>query len=282
MDKERVIALLKKYTGHEHIELTSRGNTAIFAALYVARKLRQKRKSILIPDQGGWLSYKTYPRHLELNITELKTDYGLIHPAHLALALKKEDINSLVYENPAGYFAHQPVSEIYDACSGKCTVVLDVSGCIGDPMLCKGEAADIMVGSFGKWKPVEVGYGGFVSMRERRHYEIAKEIFNTTAFDDTHLDKLFEKLLGVPQRLESLYQQCERIKPDLSAYKVLHRDRKGINVVVAYDSQKEKDSIIGYCDDSAYEYTICPRYIRVMRDAVSIEVKREHSKKPKE
>ena len=71
--KEQVIKQLQKLSGHEFIELTSRGNTAIFAAIYCARKITGLGK-VLIPDQGGWLSYTKYPKMLEMEAEEVKTE----------------------------------------------------------------------------------------------------------------------------------------------------------------------------------------------------------------
>jgi hypothetical protein len=47
--KEKIIQLLKKYSGHDNIFLTSRGNTAIFIALYIGRKLGFNKR-VLIQD----------------------------------------------------------------------------------------------------------------------------------------------------------------------------------------------------------------------------------------
>jgi hypothetical protein len=210
---------------------------------------------------------------LELKVQELKTKDSLIMPDELKNALDN-DTNCLIYQSPGGYFAMQDARMIYEAAAGRCSVILDVSGCLGDPVACNGRHSDIMVGSFGRSKPVEVGYGGFVSFKHRKDYEYAQEIFNTTAFDDEYLEPLYEKLLRVPGRLQTMYRECEKIKQELNDYPVLHSDRKGIVVVVAYTSEKQKSAIISYCERNKYEYTQCPRYIRVMRDAISIEVKR--------
>ena len=82
--KQKVIDLLKKITNEKYIELTSRGNTAVFASLYCARKLNPK-KTVLIPDQGGWFTYKKYPIYLELQTEQVKTDYGIIDLKDLLL-----------------------------------------------------------------------------------------------------------------------------------------------------------------------------------------------------
>ena len=48
----------------------------------------------------------------------------------------------------------------------------------------------------------------------------------------------------------------------------------GINVIVKFNNAEEKLKLIDYCKLYGYEFTLCPRYIRVLEDAISIEVKR--------
>jgi histidinol-phosphate/aromatic aminotransferase/cobyric acid decarboxylase-like protein len=268
---EEVIRLLKQYTGHEEVRLTSRGNTAIFAALYIARKVNP-RKGVLIPDQGGWLTYKKYPKMLGLEVKDVKTHYGLIDLKDLNSKL--EDASALLYANPAGYFAEQDIAGIYKACKGRALVIMDVSGCLGDKSLCDGRYADLIVGSFGRWKPVNLGYGGFVSAKDKEHFVKAKEIFNTVTFEEKYYPILVRKLEEVRERLKKFYKECEKMKKELKSFDVIHRKRKGIVVVVKYSSEDEKSCIIDYCEKNKYQYTLCPRYIRVEEKAVSIEAKR--------
>jgi len=264
MNKESVLDLLKHYTKHKYIELTSRGNDAILTALLIAKSLSKKK--VIIPDQGGWFSYRTYPKKLGLEVVEIKTDYGLIILDILKKSLDNESV--FLYANPAGYFAHQDIKKIYEVCNNKSLVILDVSGCIGDKSLCDGDYADIMVCSFGRWKPVNVGYGGLISSKKDYLMEAFSE------FDKKYADVLYKKLLSVRDRLKFFYDKCEKIKKDLNMFKIIYSDRKGINVVVRFDNCKEKEKILSYCQDKGYEWTLCPRYIRVNVNAISIEVKR--------
>ncbi|MBI4141867.1 hypothetical protein HY484_03010, partial [Candidatus Woesearchaeota archaeon] len=43
---------------------------------------------------------------------------------------------------------------------------------------------------------------------------------------------------------------------------------------VKFNNEQEKQQLIDYCNKNKYEYTLCPRYIRVMDNAISIEVKK--------
>ncbi|MBW2984917.1 hypothetical protein KY361_07380 [Candidatus Woesearchaeota archaeon] len=269
--RDKITDLLKKLSSHPFIELTSRGNTAIFAALYCARKLQLGKKNILIPDQSGWFTYKKYPKMLGLNPIEVKTDYGIIDLDDLKK--KSENANCLLYSTPAGYFAEQPVKEIYSVCKkNKCMVILDVSGSIGRHDY--GAYCDFAVCSFGEWKPVNLGYGGFVSALEKEFFEKPKEIFNTTSFDEKYFPELIEKLKSLKKRYELFDRVNKKIKKGLKDFDILHKDSDGINVIVKFKDELEKDKIVKYCEKNKLEFTICPRYIRVKEKAVSIEVKR--------
>lgn len=269
--KRKIIELLKKYTKHDYIELTSKGDNAIFAALCCAKKNNSK-KLILAPEQGGWFSYLNYPKKLGFKLQLVKTDYGVIDLKELNKKMQNKNFCALIYANPAGYFAEQPVKEIYEACKkNNCLVILDASGSIGSE-ICNGEYADIIVGSFGKWKPVNLGYGGFLSAKEKKYFAFKSNIAN---FDEKYLPLLYEKLKNVKKRYKLFNRVNKKIKKDLNKFEILHKDKKGINVIVKFAGEKEKNKIIDYCAKNKYRYTICPRYIRVNENAVSIEVKRQ-------
>ena len=253
---EETLALLKEYTNHNHIRLTSSGNKAILAALNIAKK--QGCKTVLIPDQGGWLTYRDFTKKLNMEIKEIRTDYSLLDLEDLK---NKIDENScLLYSNPAGYFANQDIEGIYKICKDKCLVILDCA------CLCDGNYADIMVGSFGEWKIVNLGYGGFISSNKKLELE--------DDFDENKLAGLNEKLKNLRSRLDFLYNKCDQIKKDLKSFEIIHKNKKGIVVVVKFNNDKEFKDLKDYCERNNLEFTKCPRYIRVNEDAISIEVKR--------
>lgn len=267
--KQQIIELLKKITNEIYIELTSRGNTAVFTSLYCARKINPK-KTVLIPDQGGWFTYKKYPKYLEFDIKEVKTDYGVIDLKDLEKKIK--DVCCLLYSNPAGYFAEQPVKEIYNICKGKCLVILDVSGSIG--LKDYSKSCDFMIGSFGEGKPVNLGYGGFTAVNNKELFDKPKEIFNLTVFEEKHYKGLLEKLRDLEKRYQYYNKINKKIKKELENYNIIHKDKKGINVVGKFKDKAEKEKIIDYCKKHKYPFRICPFYIRVKEKAISIEVKR--------
>ena len=74
---DKVIKKLKELTRHSSVKILNSGNAAIFAAAYIISKTCTK-KLVLVPDQGGWMSYSTYPLIFGLNVKELKTDKGIL------------------------------------------------------------------------------------------------------------------------------------------------------------------------------------------------------------
>lgn len=261
--KQEIIVKLKKLTKHNYLELVQRGNKAILAAFQLAQK------EVLIPSEGGWITYQQYPKKLNLKLTELKTKDAVLDLEDLKVKSKKADL--LIYQNPGGYFAEQPYQEIYKICKkNNCLVVLDVSGCIGTD-LCDGNYADIMLSSFGKWKLVEAQGGGFISCQDQR-------LFNQLKLkpleEKNKLKKILVSLEKLNSRIMFLLSKREQILEDLKEFEILHPKDLGFVVVVKYKLKEEKNKLIRYCKKNNLEYTECPRYIRVNEIALSIELKR--------
>lgn len=270
--KDKILNKIREYTKHKYVKLTNRGNCAILSALYIAKKVNP-RAFMLIPDQGGWPTYCTYSELIGMSVKEIKTNFGVIDLNDLK---KKANTGSaFIVGSLAGYFAAQQIDEIYKICSeAGCLLILDVSGSIGDDKLCNGEKADLMIGSFGKWKVVDAGYGGFVSTNDLSYFEKAEVPFSLIRIYDDAYPEILKKLLEARKRLDLLYETARKVKKDLAKYDILHREKEGINVVVKYDGTSEKDSIIQYCKDNNLEYVECPKNIRVETEAISIEIKR--------
>lgn len=251
-------AILKKYTKHKNVAITDSGNDALLAALKIARRVNPKR-NILIPDQGGWLTYKDYPKRNGFNVIELKTNKGVINLDVLRNLVG--GASALLITSFAGYYAEQPLKEISNMCrSNGCLLIEDVSGSLGDGVLCNGDYADVIFGSFGKWKIANYGRYGFVSSN-----------FNLGINSLDGDSKLFDKIKDSRLRLDKLIRLAEKVKRDLGDFNVFHRDKRGVNVVVGYDQK-----VIDYCDNNGYEYVICPKYIKVMEKAISVELKRKN------
>lgn len=261
--KQRVIDKLKEFTKHKNILLTNRGNQSIFLSLYLIKKLTNKN-NILIPDQGGWFTFRTYPKILGFNIQEVKTNNGIIDLRDL----KEKSNNSaaLLFTSFAGYFAEQPLEEISEICKqNNCLLIEDASGSITDNILCNGKYSDIIIGSFGDWKVINLGYGGFISANH--NLEEIKDLSNIIRLPVNIYKDLYQLLNK--ERLTRLLKKHNEVKEELVEFKIFHNDKRGLNVVTEYNHK-----ILDYCKKNNYQYLICPKYIRINKKAVSIELKR--------
>ncbi|MBN2422931.1 NUDIX domain-containing protein [Candidatus Woesearchaeota archaeon] len=259
--------ILKELTGKKHIIFTDRGNTSILLALKLCKSLN--KKDILIQDQGGWLTYRDFPKKLKLNLSEIKTDYGIVDTEELKNNCN-EDSAFLLNSFP-GYFAEEEnISEIQKTCNqNKTFLINDASGSIGTG---SAKTGDVILGSFGRAKPINVEYGGFIATDNENYYDFLVNENKKQVIP--FYDSLYEKLTGLNARRERLYLINKKIKSDLTDFEIVHKSKQGINVIVKFNNEQVKNRIIKYCNKNNYEYTLCPRYIRILDDAVSIEVKR--------
>ncbi|MBD3303715.1 hypothetical protein GF343_01095 [Candidatus Woesearchaeota archaeon] len=250
---------LQELTGKQKIKLVESGDHAILSVLKHCKNLGKEK--VLIQDQGGWLTYRDYPKKAGLEKIELMTDYGIIDPD--ALKAKADEKSIFLVNSLNGYFSEQPMQEIAKICAEKkCLLINDASGSIGTEL---AKVGDVIIGSFGKDKPVNLHYGGFIA-HDSGEFEGEFDESKLSALSE-ELDKLFAKLLAWETK-------NAKIKEDLKDFDVIHPESKGINVIVKFSNEEEKEKILEYCEKNDLPYTICPRYIRVNCDAVSIEVKR--------
>ena len=262
--------ILKTLTHHPFLEIVFRGNAAITSALSIF----PKESTILIPEEGGWIHYKKAPLQLGLKVMEVKCDDAKINLTDLREKINSVKPAALLYQNPGGYFAQQPMKEIYELChKNKCVVIMDVSGSIGTP-LCDGKYADILVGSFGEGKLVEAKVGGFISCKDEKIWRRVNSAVNILA-DEKSLKVIHHHLLHLSARIEYLQKIRQDVLQDLSEFSIPYPQDIGFVVVVKYNDENEKQKIIGYCRKNNFAYTQCPRYIRINKPAISIELKRE-------
>jgi len=264
--KNNVFERLKKYTKHDNIFFVPRGNKAIFSALKIVHGSGFNK--ILIPDQGGWLTYSHYAKKLKFDVKMLETDYGIINLDNL-----KENNAAIIYSNPAAYYAEQPFKEIYEICKkNNIIVILDISGCIGSDFY-HGNYADVIVCSFGRWKPINLGYGGFISIQDKEILKLNNNFLKNLEFKEKYA-ALYNKLIDLKTRYDFFEKINKKIKSELKNLNILHKYKNGINVIIKFDNDKEKNKIIDYCEKNKYEFVVCPKSIKVNENAISIEVKR--------
>ena len=242
------INILKQLTNKKYIILTKSGNQALKEVIKLF-----PNKLFLIQQEGGWYTYKQFPKKFQ----EINTSNCNISLTDLQ---KKANSNTILLINSlSAYSSPQPMQKIRKICkSKKCLIINDVSASIGTKI---AKIGNIIVGSFGKAKPINLEYGGFIASN--------KKLNIIASFDKEKLKQLKQKLLELPSRLKFLYSLSEKVKKDLKDFKIYNKKQKGLNVITEFNQK-----IITYCNKNNYEYFICPNYIKINKKAISIELKR--------
>ena len=285
-------------TSHDHAKIVNSGNSAILAVM------SNFNGKILIPDQGGWIGFKRMAEFLGIETKEVSTELGIINTDILADSIKKNNPDALFITSFAGYTAEQPVKEIYEVCEDAgVTLVEDASGSLGDETgkLANGKHAHVIVASTGAPKTVNVGSGGFISTNNEKILNDTKNILKTLKADPMTCAGISQELKNAPNVLSKTMEACEflkkmlkkeldleadlrkhelvenaLLKKDLNESKtILHFDKRGINVAITTDNPKKT----GYELRKRLKVhgggivTVCPRYERLMADAVCVEIK---------
>jgi len=265
MTKElEVINKLKLITKHQNIKLTHRGSAAIFLALEALKKL-VKEPILLVPDQGCYRIHE-YTQTLGIKVKELKTNFGIIEPATLSKDVRAA--TALFFSSFAGHFAEQPIFEIATVCKAeKCLLIEDATDAICDKTLCNGFLSDVIVASFGKESSINANSGGFVSSKNKAIQDSINNKLLPINAPNVFYDELLAKLN--PRRLNYLCDLASQIKRDLNKFKIIHQDKRGVNVVTELNPL-----IIDYCKKREHGYTICPDYEIINERAISIELRK--------
>jgi len=250
----------------KRVWLTSRGNQSILQALMIARSMGAEE--VLIPDQGGWLTYKTIPGLLGMKTRMIKTDDAQIDPSTIKCSSK----DVLLLASLAGYFIPLDMDKITEIAHKNGSLVIDdISGSIGRAVSTK---PDITICSFGRWKPLNLENGGMVALSDNICNEIDIDVYKSLDRFNGDTNELSRLIEGVEAKQERYRVIASGIKKDLNKkYDIVHGDEDGINIIIRCQGDEKKEIIL-YCQDNGYEYTECPRYIRMNSEGISIEVKR--------
>jgi len=222
-------------------------------------------KQVLMQDQGGWLTYKSSSKKEKLEPVELGTHYGMLRYTKL----KDYSDCVLLMNSMPGYHALQNMKLFEKVCKEqKIFLINDVTGSIGTAQAEKG---DMIFGSFGDDKPINLGHGGFIATDNYEHYKFLEK--NNPEYNIDY-DTLLKRLNNLNRRLNYYKLIRDKVLDDLKDYEIIHRNKQGINVIIRYYTEKERERLINYCNNEKLEYTICPRAIRVKERAICIEIKR--------
>mgnify|MGYP005839952593 CR=1 FL=1 len=257
-------------TNHDHVKMVNSGNSAILSAMSAFKD------KILIPDQGGWTGFKNSAEFLGLDTVEVPTELGIINHEDLEEFIDKYKPEALFITSLAGYIAEQPVKQLYEICEDRNVILVeDASGGIGDveKKLANGDHAHIIVASTGSPKIVNVGNGGFISTNDNDIFRKSKFILKSLRADPVTCAGIAEEIKNAPEILSKTIEACNIIKKEFES--AIYSDKRGITIALKTDNPKEA----GYelrkklNAEGRSIVTTCPRYERVMIDAVCIEIK---------
>lgn len=263
------------FTNHNQCKLVNSGNAAILTAM------NSIDGAILVPDQGAWNGFKQIANFLNKDIITVKTNQGLIENSYLEEAiLENKSIlsnnkNALFLTSFAGYTAEQDIKEIAKfAHENGLLVVEDASGAITDieTKLANGKYSDIIIGSTGSPKIVNVGYGGFITTNNENVFNKSKLILKTSKINNIIACGIATELDYAQNTLNTTLKAVKYLKNNLKS--VIHSDKRGINVILS-----SQDKSLSYNLKNAFKLdnhgmiTKCPNYNRLKEKGAAIEIK---------
>ena len=267
--KDQVLKELRQLTKHEHVAVINRGNAGVFLSIL------QATGPILGPKEGGWITYESIAQSLGKEYIHVETAAAKIDLDDLKVKVESAGKGSLfIYHSNAAYSVAQDTKAIYDVChAAGVLVAMDASGAIGTE-LCNGHHADILFASFGRWKLIENKEGAMVSVADKVRFKNMKPLLQAVSFEGDFA-QLLQRINELPKRIEFLLAQSQQVIKGLQKHKILNKDEKyPFVVIVPFENEIDRLKIAAFCTKNKLEYTQCPREIRVMQDAISIEVKR--------
>ena len=266
---------LSNLTNHSECKLVNSGNAAILTAM------NPIEGAILIPDQGAWNGFKQIANFLNKQIITVKTNQGLIEQNHLEEAISENKSilsntqNALFLTSFAGYTAEQNIKEISKFChENNILLVEDASGAISDSTkkLANGTYSDIIIGSTGSPKIVNVGYGGFITTNNTNLFDKSKILLKTSKINNIIAAGISTELDFAKENLNKTLKACNYLKNNLNH--VIHQDKRGINVILSSDDKSLSFNLRNeFKLDNHGMITKCPNYNRLKEKGVAIEIK---------
>ena len=278
---------LANMTNHSYAKLVSSGNSAILSSM------NSIDGAILIPDQGAWNGFKQIAKFLNKDLITVKTNKGVIDLDNLNESIIQSSENNLIDlddENNksalfltsfAAYTAEQDMKSICDfAHKNNILVVEDASGAIGDyeNRLANGNYSDIIIGSTGSPKIVNVEDGGFITTNDNSLFEKSSLILKTNKASNITACGIYNELDFALENLKKTVEACSYLKEsieDKTDFNVFHKDKRGINVIIEAEDPKSLSYKLRqeFVLDSHGMITKCPNYNRLKEKAVAIEIK---------
>ena len=156
----------------------------------------------------------------------------------------------------------------------------DASGAIGDyeNRLANGDYSDIIIGSTGSPKIVNVEDGGFISTNDETLFEKSNLLLKTMKASNITACGIYNELDFAKDNLKKTISAALYLKEvieEKTDFNVFHKDKRGINVIIKTDDSKSLSYKLRqeFTLDSHGMITKCPNYNRLKEKAVAIEIK---------
>ena len=240
------------------------------------------------------LKFKKPSKETQMAMSKVASgDKGLIDLDNLddlIISSSKDNIINLDDENNksalfltsfAAYTAEQDLEAICDfAHKNNILVVEDASGAIGDyeNRLANGNYSDIIIGSTGSPKIVNVEDGGFITTNDDGFFDNSKLLLKTNKASKITACGIYNELDFAKDNLKKTIDACLYLKEaigDETDFNVFHKDKRGINVIMETEDPKSLSYKLRqeFVLDSHGMITKCPNYNRLKEKAVTLEIK---------
>ncbi len=225
------------------------------------------KKTIYIPDQGGWVAFRKYPQYLKFNVKKIKTHLG---KPNLEDIKKIKNSAFLLCSSP-GYlvrFKEKEIKEIKKILNENSSfLIMDCSS----GFIFKG---DVMIMSFGFYKPINLGIGGLFEVTNNELKEIFIEhfsFFNSLIKIKEDIKKECEKRLKeIDKRLNIILNFNEELKQLFKEYLLKELEKeKSLNIALV-NNEKVKRIL----KENSIPFVKMPNYNRLHINGFSLESKK--------
>jgi len=244
---------------------TNRANQSIFFAYFLLKKLGIS--TIYVPDQGGWLTYEPLAKVLGFKVKKLRTDLGI----PLEEELKEIKNSALIICSSPGYLRDLSklmwqIKEILND---------NNSFLINDNSSGFSFEGDIVLMSFGKWKPINIGIGGLLEIKNEILLDFVKKenldkFFNYQVKLDKNVIKLAkERLNNLNLIVEKGVKLANKYKRRFKDFLIKEIKDRSLNVALVKD-----EDLINKLKEENLPFRIMPDYIRLNIEGISLETKK--------
>jgi len=265
------VSLLTSIVGKKRVIFMDKCRDA--AELIMRYSKNKGFKNLILQEEGGWYTYEKSGDKVGLKVIKAPMNKGVLIKEEFPFL---EDSLIIINTNP-GYAYSDPLSFYDDFKNINALVVNDVVCSIGDVNSLKG---DFIIGSFGKHKPLSINSGGaFIACDDDSVFKellFLKNSFYSGSGEKIDFKELLWALKNFDVKKKKWVEYSSSLKKILIAknFDVLN-PAESINIFVGFSSDLEKENLIKFCAEHELEYLNCPLYIRTLKKAISIEIKKK-------